>query len=120
MNQKCALCMSLLKGEVLSIMVGFRWFAITNVPREIGRSIERAFDVEVDRKDKEFTSKKYNQTGHYTEYRLLRTEKNKDGILRMQEYVRKITGKDFNPPVKRGKKLIELPDQIKTLDLFAE
>lgn len=117
MNQKAAICMSLLKGNVLSIMVGFRWFSCTNVPREIGRSVERAFNVEVEKADKEFTSK-YGQPGYYTEYRLLRTERNKDGIIRMEAYIEKITGEGFKPPVKKGPKMIKQKKEITTQSLF--
>lgn len=108
MNQKCALCKSLLRGEVLSIMNGFTWFGITNVPREIGRSIERSFGVRVSRVSKDFTSR-YGQSGFYFEYRLNRTEHNIAGILKMEAYVNKIEGKPYSPPVKRGPKLITLP-----------
>lgn len=103
MNQKAALCKSLLKGEVLSIMVGFKWFGITNVPREIGRSVERAFGVQVSRTSKDFTSR-YGQPGSYFEYRLNRTPHNKEGIEKMEAYIKEIEGKEFNPPVKRGPK----------------
>ena len=117
MNQKCALCKSLLRGEVLSIMNGFSWFGITNIPREIGRSIERSFGVTVSRVSKGFTSK-YGQGGFYFEYRLNRTERNIKGILEMESYVKEIEGKPYSPPVKRGPKLITPQKKLVQKELF--
>lgn len=107
MNQKAAICKSLLKGEVLSIMNGFKWFGCTNIPREIGRSVEREFDVEVSRVQKDGQSR-YQQAVHYTEYRLNRTEHNKPGIERMEAYVREIEQSEFKSIVKRGPKTIHV------------
>ena len=109
MNQKCAIVKSLLKGEVLSIMNGFKWFGCTNIPREIGRSIEREFGVEVSRVRREAESR-YNQPVSYYEYRLNRTDHNKDGIAKMEAYVTEIEQAAFNPPVKRGRKIIHSKD----------
>ena len=117
MNQKCALCKSLLRGEVLSIMNGFSWFGITNIPREIGRSIERPFGVTVSRVSKDFTSR-YGQGGFYFEYRLNRTERNKEGILKMEAYVKEIEGKPYSPLVKRGPKLITPKKKLVQKELF--
>lgn len=125
MNQKCAIIKSLLKGEVLSIMNGFKWFGCTNIPREIGRSIEREFGVEVSRVSKEGKSR-YNQPVNYTEYRLNRTDHNKEGIAKMEEYVRNIEGQEFKPKVKRGAKTIHVktyeeitqPSPLKQTSLF--
>lgn len=103
MNQKAAICKSLLKGEVLSIMNGFKWFGVTNTPREIGRSVERAFNVRVSRVSKEFTSR-YGQPGNYTEYRLNRVPDNAEGILLMEAYVREQEQSEFKSIVKRGAK----------------
>ena len=107
MTQICAMCKSLLKGEVLSIMTGFKWFGITNIPREISRSIEQKFNVQVSRIKKDFTSR-YGQPGFYFEYRLNRTDYNKEGIEKMEQYVREIENKAFNPPVKRGRKKVNV------------
>lgn len=103
MTQKAAIAKSLLKGEVLSIMNGFRWFGCTNIPREIGRSIEREFGVQVSRTRKEGTSR-YEQPVSYFEYRLNRTEYNKEGITKMEAYVSEIQGDDFKSIVKSGPK----------------
>lgn len=116
MNAKCALIKSLLRGEVLSIMNCFQWFGITNCPREIGRCVERPFKVIVSRVKKDFISR-YGQGGFYFEYRLNRTEQNKEGILKMEVYVKNIEGKPYSPPVNRGPKLI-IPKRFVQKELF--
>lgn len=85
MTQTAAIATALLKGEVLSIMTGFKQFACSNLPREISRSIEKKFGVEVSRTRKDFISK-YGQPGYYFEYRLNRTEYNETGIELMRKY----------------------------------
>lgn len=85
MTQVAAIAQSLLRGEVLSIMTGFKLFACSNLPREISRSIEAKFGVEVSRTRKDFTSQ-YGQPGFYFEYRLNRTEYNEKGIELMKAY----------------------------------
>ena len=88
MNSKAALCMVLLRGEVVSIRTGFLNLSITNVPREIGRSIERSFGVVVSRVRKEGHSK-YGVPCTWHEYRLNKSPMNEPGILKMKEYVKK-------------------------------
>jgi len=107
MNQKAAMCKSLLKGEVLSVMNCFKWFGVTNCAREIGRSIERPFGVEISKSQKNFKSR-YGQPGFYFEYRLNRTEYNKEGISKMEAYVREIEQSEFKSIVKRGPKTIHV------------
>lgn len=87
MNQKAALIKALLAGEVVSIMTGFKLMGITNVPREIGRSIEREFDVTVSRVIKK-SKTRYGGDCCYTEYRLNRSEHNLPGIQKMLEYLK--------------------------------
>ena len=87
MTQIAAIAKALLDGEVLSIMNGFKKFACTNIPREISRSIEQKFDVEVSRVKKDFVSE-YGEPGFYYQYRLNRTEFNADGIAKMEAYVK--------------------------------
>lgn len=91
MTQKAALCLSLLRGEVLSIMVGFQRLAISNVPREIGRSVERSFNVEVSRTPVKFTSR-YGHKGEYYNYRLNKAKYNLPGIKSMAAYIVKSIG----------------------------
>jgi hypothetical protein len=86
MTQTAAIAKALLEGKVLSIMNGFKLFSCTNIPREISRSIEKKFGVEVSRDKVEFVSK-YKQPGVYFRYRLNRTEQNMNGIIKMERYV---------------------------------
>lgn len=109
MNQKCAIIKSLLKGEVLSIMNGFKWFGCTNIPREIGRSVERPFGVIVSRVSKDGNSR-YGQPVHYTQYRLNNTDHNKEGRAKMEAYVREVEQSEFQSIVKRGAKKIHVPE----------
>jgi hypothetical protein len=86
MTATSALAYALLKGETVSIMTAFKRFGITNAPREIGRAIERKFDVEVHRVPVKFKST-YGHTGEYYRYTLLRTSKNRKGMTAMKKYV---------------------------------
>lgn len=92
MTQIAAISASLLRGEVLSIMNGFRLFSCTNLPREISRNIEKKFGVIVSRDKVNFISK-HGQPGFYFRYRLNETEANEAGIAAMKEYVNKHIGK---------------------------
>lgn len=87
MTSKAALCLHLLKGEVINIGTGFRLLGITNVPREIGRSVERAFNIQVSRSHQEGKSR-YNVPCTWCNYRLNRTDYNAEGIEKMKMYVR--------------------------------
>ena len=86
MTQTAAIAKALLDGKVLSIMNGFRLFSCTNIPREISRSIEKKFCVDISRDKVEFVSK-YGHPGVYYRYRLNRTEHNMNGIIKMERYV---------------------------------
>jgi len=87
-TQISAICESLLRGETLDIFKGMKWFGVSNMPREIGRSIERKFGVKVDRTKIEFTSR-FGMKGYYYEYKLPKSPENKEGIIRMAEYISK-------------------------------
>ncbi len=87
MNQKAALAQALLSGEVVSIMSCFKMMGITNAPREIGRSIERSFGVEVSRIRKKAKTR-YGGECTYFEYRLDKTKYNSQGIKLMAQYVK--------------------------------
>ena len=87
MNQKAALCAALLAGETLSIMDGFKKLGITNLPREISRSIEGDFLVIVSRTPKTKRTR-YGTKCHYYEYSLPKNWANKAGIEKMQAYVK--------------------------------
>jgi hypothetical protein len=85
------LCRSLLRGEVLTIMDGFHRFNISNIPREISRSVEDKFDVVISRERVEFKTD-IGLPGFFFRYRLNVTEYNIPGINRMHDYCR-----DFFP-----------------------
>ena len=89
MTQLASICKALLDGEVLSIMTGFKDFGCTNLPREIGRSVERKFGVVVDKTPTPFRSKRNpSHGGVYYRYRLPRIKLNKEGIKEMKQYVK--------------------------------
>lgn len=85
MTQAASIAKALLDGKELSIMNGFYLFGCTNIPREIGRSIERKFDVNVTKKQIHFVSR-YGQKGIYFSYSLKKSG-NEDGILKMITYI---------------------------------
>lgn len=87
MTQISAIASSLLKGETLSIMDGYRKFACTNLPREISRSIEQKFGVRVDKTPTAFKSR-YGQTGSFYRYKLPQNQLNKEGIEKMKQYIK--------------------------------
>lgn len=97
MTAKCALCIALLKGDVLSQVDGFKKIGVTNISREIGRQIERTkergkgntgFGVTVSRV-KIVTKSQYGVPIWYYEFRLNKAPHNKAGIKLMSEYVKK-------------------------------
>lgn len=88
MTSKSALAQSLIEGKTVNIMTGFRLFGITNIPREISRSIERCFDVEVKRIPRKAVSR-YGQPCIWMDYKLIKNERNKEGIKRMKLYIKK-------------------------------
>lgn len=86
MTQIAAICHSLLKGDTLSIMSGFGKFSCTNLPRELSRSVEKKFKVQLTRIPVTFISE-YGHKGEYYKYRLLKTEENKEGIEKIKVYL---------------------------------
>lgn len=93
MTQKAAICKALLEGQTLSIMNGFNYFSCTNIPREIGRSIERKFNVEVDRQRKVGKSK-YGMPCTWFEYSFSKSKNSPEAIEKMKEYIKKHTKQD--------------------------
>ena len=86
MNQIASIAKALIRGDVLTIMDGFSRFRCSNIPREISRSIERKFDVEVSRERVEYKTED-GLPGHFFRYRLNHTEYNLPGIERMKIYI---------------------------------
>lgn len=87
MTAKAALAMALLDGRVLSVSNCFKEIGLTNIAREIPRLIEQPFGVSVSRTPQKGRSR-YGQPVSYTNYRLNKTEHNKDGINKMIEYIK--------------------------------
>jgi hypothetical protein len=110
MTQIAAICHSLLKGDTLSIMNGYSKFNCTNLPRELSRSVEKKFDVEMEKTPTLFVSA-YGHVGEYYKYRLIKNERNKKGIEKMKIYLAENMG-EYRPKKKESK-------EIKA-DLFSE
>jgi hypothetical protein len=90
MNATTALAMAFLQGRVLTIKNAFNDFGVTNLGREVGRAIERKFGVTV-AKVKKTGKSRYGIDCWWYEYRLPKTDYNKDGREKMLEYVKKNT-----------------------------
>ncbi len=86
MTSKAALAMALLEGRVLNVKNCFKEIGLTNIAREIPRLIEDPFDVQVSRTPKEGKNR-YDQPVKWTDYRLNKSDYNKEGIRKMKEYV---------------------------------
>jgi hypothetical protein len=91
MTAKAALIYHLLKGDVLTIGSAFKIIGITNLPREIGREIERiserGFGVMVSKARQEGQNR-YGSQCTWFHYRLNRTDYNAPGIEKMKKYLR--------------------------------
>jgi len=85
-TKTAAISHALLQGEVITIMDGFKRFAVTNLPREIGRQIRDKFGVVVSSVRKDYVTPG-GHSGYYFEYRLNKTPMNKEGVKKMWDYV---------------------------------
>lgn len=87
MNAIAAISKALLDGKILTIRTAFMDFGISNLPREVGRSIERKFGVYISKVQAKGKTK-YGLPCVYYEYRLNKTIlENKEGISKMYDYV---------------------------------
>jgi len=112
MTQLAALCIHFLKGETLTIGEAFYKFHCSNLPREVGRGVERKFGVVVSRDKVAFNSKFEGKAGYYFRYRLNRTEANQDGIRRMQEYIASQVASNHSPRTEKEAREKKILDQI--------
>lgn len=112
MTQICAICIALLKGDVLTISDGFHRFNCTNLPRELSRSVEKKFGVEVSKTKVDFESKYDGKPGYYFRYRLNRTDYNAPGIKKMQDYISVQVGSLPPPRTEKEVKEQKILDQI--------
>lgn len=101
MTKTARIAKALLDGEVISIMDGFKRFGITNLPREVGRQIQKKFGVEVSKDRIDFVHD-CDLPGWYFRYRLNKTEANEPGIERMKSYI-------LSQPKDAGKKPVGRP-----------
>lgn len=107
MNAIAAICSALLNGETLSIKTAFDRFGVTNLPREIGRSVERKFGVYISKYHCSGKSR-YGVPCSWHQYRLNPLiERNSDGIKKMREYVAK-QKHETNPKTTRELKQLNL------------
>lgn len=107
MNATAHIAEAFLKGRVLSIKKGFRLFGVTNMPREVGRLIERRFKIKVNRTWKAgFT--RYNIPCSWIDYRLVPTKRNLPARKRMRKYINEQKQQDqliaYNQYLKKRKK----------------
>lgn len=105
MNAITALGLSFLRGDVITIKTAFRDFGISNLPREVGRAIERKFGVEIT-KVKKTGKSRYGVPCWYYQYRLPQTPYNEDGRSKLIEYCEK--NKPKAPPPPTGPKTKQL------------
>jgi hypothetical protein len=108
MTAKAALCLHLLKGEVLNIKNVFTMIGFTNCPREISRMVEKPFGVQVSRTRREGKSR-YGQPVFWYDYRLNRTDYNAEGIQKMTEYVQ---SQISNPKTQREQQALNTIQQL--------
>lgn len=87
MTATAAICAALLRGEHLSIKTAFDRFGVTNLPRELGRSVKRKFNVHISHVQKEGKSR-FNVPCTWFEYWLNPLiEENAEGVEAMKKYV---------------------------------
>ncbi len=99
MKAKAALAQALLDGRVINIKNCFETIGLTNAPREISRMIEKDFGVSVTRTHRAGKSR-YGSPVTWVDYRLNCTEENREGIVKMREYIAKQKS-ESNPTTER-------------------
>ncbi len=110
MTAKCALAMALLEGRVLNVKNVFETIGLTNCSREISRMIEQPFGVQVSRTRREGKSR-YGQPVNWTDYRLNKSEHNKEGIEKMRTYIHEQLTKMPAPKTDREAKQAKIYQQ---------
>lgn len=87
MNATAAIAQCLLEGRVINIKRGFYLFGVTNLPREIGRCIEKKFKIRLERKWRDGYTR-YGIHCRWMDYWLKRKKMNTAARKRMRLYVR--------------------------------
>lgn len=105
MNAISAIAQAFLNGDILTIKTAFRDFGVSNLPREVGRAIERKFHVRISKVSKKGRSR-WDVPVTWHTYRLNKDDpENAAGIEEMIKYV-EANGGFVNPerkPVGRPK-----------------
>ena len=91
MNAKTALLKIFLSGETVNIKTCFRDTGLTNLGREAGRMVERAFNVKLNREHKTGKSR-YGCPVNWVDYTLPRTQENAKGIVDIARYIQENNG----------------------------
>lgn len=111
MNATTALGLAFLRGDVITIKTAFRDFGISNLPREVGRSIERKFGLKLS-KVKKVGKSRYDVPCWYYQYRLPDTPYNEAGRKLLQEYCKKNSHKPESTQITKPKKQLDLYGDI--------
>lgn len=88
MTAKAALVKALLNGDVLNVKNCFTKIGLTNCAREVSRMVEQPFGAKISRTERNGKSR-YGRTVVWIDYRLNRTDYNKEAIEKMKEYIKK-------------------------------
>jgi hypothetical protein len=108
MNATCALGLAFLRGDVITIKTAFRDYGISNLPREVGRSIERKFGLQLS-KVKKTGKSRYGVSCYYYQYRLPVVPYNEEGRKRLNEYcVKNSERSERSAPIKPKTKQLNL------------
>lgn len=105
MNAISAIAQAFLNGDVLTIKTAFKDFGTSNLPREVGRAIERKFKVRISKVPKKGKSR-WGVPVRWHTYRLNKDDpENAAGIEEMIKYVESNGGfvKPERRPVGRPK-----------------
>ena len=96
MTAKASLCKAFLDGRVVNCANIFVLTSLTNCSRECIRMIEKPFGITLTRTERNGRSR-YDSPTNWIDYSLAHTPMNKDGIMKMREYVNKESngGTDF-------------------------
>lgn len=98
MNKKIALCLALLKGDIINVSNCIRICGYSNPAREIPREIEIPFGITISR-IRMASKDQFGNAVNWVNYRLNRdADYNKDGIAKLKEYC-----KEHMPPVSEAK-----------------
>lgn len=113
MTQIAALCQAFLSGKIISIKNAYFDYGVSNIAREVGRSIERKFSVHISKVRRDGKSM-YGQDIWWNEYRLNKLlPDNQDGIKKMLEYLQEQTPN--NPKTNQQEREYKTTSQIQKL-----